>query len=97
MAQGHAITFGVRDLAAPQTGPAGARYATVAEAARSAQRQRGGCRHAVADALAAAANLAGKVLIDNARLLEPMAMLWIHMALNRDQPTSGTFAHTERP
>jgi predicted dinucleotide-binding enzyme len=31
-----------------------------------------------------------------ARLLEPMAMLWIHMALNRGQPTSRAFALTGR-
>jgi len=31
-----------------------------------------------------------------ARLLEPMAMLWIHMALNRGQPMSRAFALTQR-
>lgn len=31
-----------------------------------------------------------------ARLLEPMAMLWIHMALNRGQPTTTAFALTQR-
>ena len=29
-----------------------------------------------------------------ARLLEPMAMLWIHMALNRGEPMSRAFALT---
>lgn len=32
-----------------------------------------------------------------ARLLEPMAMLWIHMALTRDQDRSTAFALTRRP
>jgi hypothetical protein len=32
-----------------------------------------------------------------ARLLEPMAMLWIHMALNRGEPMSRAFALTQRP
>jgi predicted dinucleotide-binding enzyme len=31
------------------------------------------------------------------RLLEPMAMLWIHMALNRGEPMSRAFALTQRP
>jgi 8-hydroxy-5-deazaflavin:NADPH oxidoreductase len=32
-----------------------------------------------------------------ARLLEPMAMLWIHMAVNRGEPMSHAFALTQRP
>jgi len=32
-----------------------------------------------------------------ARLLEPMAMLWIHMALNRGEPVTTAFALTRRP
>jgi 8-hydroxy-5-deazaflavin:NADPH oxidoreductase len=32
-----------------------------------------------------------------ARLLEPMAMLWIHMAVNRGEPLSRAFALTQRP
>ena len=31
-----------------------------------------------------------------ARLLEPMAMLWIHMAINRGQPMTHAFALTQR-
>jgi 8-hydroxy-5-deazaflavin:NADPH oxidoreductase len=31
-----------------------------------------------------------------ARLLEPMAMLWIHMAINRGEPVSRAFALTDR-
>jgi predicted dinucleotide-binding enzyme len=31
-----------------------------------------------------------------ARLLEPMAMLWIHMAVNRGEPMSCAFALTQR-
>lgn len=31
-----------------------------------------------------------------ARLLEPMAMLWIHMAINRGEPVSRAFALTNR-
>jgi predicted dinucleotide-binding enzyme len=32
-----------------------------------------------------------------ARLLEPMAMLWIHMAVNRGEALSHAFALTQRP
>jgi predicted dinucleotide-binding enzyme len=32
-----------------------------------------------------------------ARLLEPMAMLWIHMAVNRGEALSYAFALTQRP
>jgi predicted dinucleotide-binding enzyme len=32
-----------------------------------------------------------------ARLLEPMAMLWIHMAVNRGEPMTRAFALTQRP
>jgi predicted dinucleotide-binding enzyme len=32
-----------------------------------------------------------------ARLLEPMAMLWIHMAVNRGEPMSRAFTLTQRP
>ena len=32
-----------------------------------------------------------------ARLLEPMAMLWIHMALNRGEPMTTAFALSRRP
>jgi hypothetical protein len=32
-----------------------------------------------------------------ARLLEPMAMLWIHMALNRGEPPTTAFALSRRP
>ncbi len=186
---GHSVTFGVREPSAAGGEPAGAAYASVAEAARR-------CDvlvlatpwPAVPDALAAAGNLAGKVVIDCtnplrmgadgleleighttsggervaalapgasvfktlnqtgfenmqearsyapvpavmyvagddmarksqvlslvedlgfeavdagplriARLLEPMAMLWIHMALNRAAPRSRAFALTQRP
>ena len=189
LAAGHAITFGVRDLAAPQSGPVGARYATVPEAARGAEVVVLATPwQAVADALGATGSLTGKVLIDCtnplrmgaegleldighatsggehvaslapgafvfktlnqtgftnmehahefaplpaamyvagddaarkplvlslvsdlgfhaidagplriARLLEPMAMLWIHMALNRGEPMSRAFALTQRP
>jgi 8-hydroxy-5-deazaflavin:NADPH oxidoreductase len=31
-----------------------------------------------------------------AQLLEPMAMLWIHMAVNRGEPVSRAFALTDR-
>jgi predicted dinucleotide-binding enzyme len=185
---GHAITFGVRDPSASQSGPAGATYASVADAAWSADVVVLATPwQAVADAIGAEGNLAGKVLIDctnplrmgadgleldighstsggeyvaslandasvfktlnqtgfanmehareftslpaamyvagddaakkplvlslvsdlgfqaidagplrMARLLEPMAMLWIHMALNRGQPTSRAFALTGR-
>ena len=185
---GHAVTFGVRDPTTPQTGPAGARYATVPEAARAAAVVVLATPwQAVADAVAAAGSLAGKVLIDCtnplrmgthgleleighdtsggervaalapgasvfktlnqtgfanmerahefvplpatmyvagdddtrkplvlslvsdlgfqaidagplriARLLEPMAMLWIHMAMNCGEPLSRAFALTER-
>jgi predicted dinucleotide-binding enzyme len=62
---GHAVTFGVRDPTAPQTGPAGARYASVAEATRpAAVVVLATPWQAVAEALAAAGSLAGKVLID---------------------------------
>jgi predicted dinucleotide-binding enzyme len=185
---GHAVTFGVRDPSAPQSGPAGAIYATVADASRGADvLVLATPWPAVPDALAAAGNLAGKVVIDCtnplrmgaegleldighttsggervaalapgasvfktlnqtgfenmqearsfapvpavmyvagddmarkpqvlslvadlgfeaidagplriARLLEPMAMLWIHMALNRGAQRSRAFALTQR-
>ncbi len=38
---------------------------------------------------------AGKLAI--ARLLEPMAMLWIHMTMNRDQDLATAYALTHRP
>jgi 8-hydroxy-5-deazaflavin:NADPH oxidoreductase len=186
---GHAVTFGVRDPSAPPAVPNGARYASVAEAARGAEVVVLATPWpAVSDALAAAGDLAGKVLIDCtnplrmgangleldighatsggefvaslargasvfktlnqtgfanmeharefaplpaamyvagddaarkplvlslvsdlgfqaidagplriARLLEPMAMLWIHMAVNRGEPLSRAFALTQRP
>jgi 8-hydroxy-5-deazaflavin:NADPH oxidoreductase len=185
---GHSITFGIRDTSAPPNGPAGARYANVAEAVRAAPVVVLATPwQAVSDALAAAGDLAGKVLIDCtnplrmgadgleleigyttsggeyvaslaagasvfktlnqtgfanmeqaheftrlpaamyvagddaarkplvmslvsalgftaidagplriARLLEPMAMVWIHMAVNRGGPMSRAFALTER-
>lgn len=185
---GHEVTFGVRDPTATQTGPVGARYATVAEAVRPATVVVLATPwQAVSDALAAAGSLVGKLLIDCtnplrngaegleldlgydtsggervaalasgaavfktlnqtgfanmehahefapvppvmyvagdddahkplvlslvgelgfqaidagplriARLLEPMAMLWIHMALNRGEPVSRAFALTQR-
>lgn len=185
---GHSVTFGVRDPNATQSGPAGASYAGVAVAARGAEVVVLATPwQAVADAIGAAGNLAGKVLIDCtnplrmgadgleldighstsggeyvaslargasvfktlnqtgfanmehareftplpaamyvagddvtkkplvlslvsdlgfqaidagplriARLLEPMAMLWIHMALNRGEPISRAFALTQR-
>jgi predicted dinucleotide-binding enzyme len=186
---GHSVTFGVRDPGTPPEGPAGAAYASVGDAARGAQVVVLATPwQAVPDALAAAGNLAGKVLIDCtnplrmgpdgmelaighsasggeqvaslaqgasvfktlnqtgfanmqyarafaplpavmyvagddtarkpvvmslvaelgfqaidagplkvARLLEPMAMLWIHMAINRGQPMTHAFALTQRP
>jgi predicted dinucleotide-binding enzyme len=185
---GHSVTFGVRDPSAPQSGPDGATYGSVADAARGADVVvLAAPWQAVADAIGAAGNLAGKVLIDCtnplrmgadglelevghstsggeyiaslargasvfktlnqtgfenmqegrsfapvpavmyvagddtarkpqvlalvadlgfepvdagplrlARLLEPMAMLWIHMALNRGAPRSHAFALTQR-
>ena len=185
---GHSVTFGVRDPNATQTGPVGASYASVADAARGAEVVILATPWpAVADALGAAGNVAGKVLIDCtnplrmgadgleldmghatsggeyvaslargasvfktlnqtgfenmqearsftpvpavmyvagddtarkpqvlslvadlgfepidagplriARLLEPMAMLWIHMALNRGAPRSRAFALTQQ-
>jgi 8-hydroxy-5-deazaflavin:NADPH oxidoreductase len=185
---GHAVTFGIRDPNAPPAGPAGAAYAGVAEAARAAPVVVLATPwQAVPDALSAAGDLTGKVLIDCtnplrtgangleldightssggervaalapgasvfktlnqtgfanmerahefapvpavmyvagddaaqkplvlsliselgfhavdagalriARLLEPMAMLWIHMAINRGQPLTTAFALTQR-
>jgi 8-hydroxy-5-deazaflavin:NADPH oxidoreductase len=185
---GHTVTLGVRDPNTLSAGPAGATYASVAGAAYGAMVVVLATPwQAVPDALAAAGNLAGKVLIDCtnplrmgadglaldighttsggervaslaqgaavfktlnqtgfanmeharefapvpaimyvagdddahkplvlslisylgfqaidagplrvARLLEPMAMLWIHMALNRGQPMSRAFALTQR-
>jgi 8-hydroxy-5-deazaflavin:NADPH oxidoreductase len=186
---GHDVTFGIRDPNAPPSGgPAGARYASVAMASQGAEAVVLSVPWpAVPDALAAAGNLSGKVLIDCtnplrmgasgleleighsssggervaalapgaavfktlnqtgfanmehartfaplpaamyvagddaarkplvltlvadlgfeaidagpltvARLLEPMAMLWIHMALNRGAPMTQAFALTHR-
>lgn len=185
---GHTITFGVRDPTAQQDGPAGASHASVADAARSAPVVVLATPwQAVPDALAAAGDLRGKVLIDCtnplrmgpdgleleightasggervaalaagasvfktmnqtgfanmdhahdfaparavmyvagddatqkplvlsliselgfqtvdagplqiARLLEPMAMLWIHMTVNRGEPGTWAFALTQR-
>jgi 8-hydroxy-5-deazaflavin:NADPH oxidoreductase len=186
---GHQITFGIRDpLAAPRSGPTGAEYGSVADAAQRADVVVLATPWpAVANALAAAGNLRGKVLLDCtnplrigatgleleightisggervaalaagalvfktlnqtgftnmedarsfaplpavmyvagddetkkplvlslvsdlgfqtvdagplriARLLEPMAMLWIHMAVNRGEPLSRAFALTDR-
>jgi 8-hydroxy-5-deazaflavin:NADPH oxidoreductase len=186
---GHDVTFGVRDPnAAPSGGPAGARYASVAAAVRDAEAVVLAVPWpAVADAVAAAGDLSGKLLIDCtnplrmgvngleleighttsggervaalasgasvfktfnqtgfgnmenarafeplpaamyvagddvvrksvvlalvsdlgfeaidagpltvARLLEPMAMLWIHMTLNRGAPMTQAFALTHR-
>ena len=185
---GHAITFGIRDTSAPPKGPAGAMYASVADAARGAPVVVLATPwQSVPAALAAAGDLASKVLIDCtnplrmgaagleldighttsggeyvaslardasvfktlnqtgfanmelarnfaalpaimyvagdddaqkpvvlslvsdlgfdaidagplrvARLLEPLAMLWIHMALDRGQRMSRAFALTER-
>jgi predicted dinucleotide-binding enzyme len=184
----HAVTFGIRDPSAPQSGPHGATYASVADASRDADVVVLATPWpAVADAIGAAGNLAGKVLIDCtnplrigadgleldighttsggeyvaslargasvfktlnqtgfanmerarelsslpaamfvagndaakkplvlslisdlgfqaidagplriARLLEPMAMLWIHMTVNRGEPMSRAFALTQR-
>ena len=62
---GHAVTFGVRDPNAPPSGPAGATYASVADAARGADVVVLATPwQAVADAIGTAGNLAGKVLID---------------------------------
>jgi hypothetical protein len=186
---GHSITFGVRDLGAPQEGPAGATYACVAGAASGAAvLVLATPWQAVSEALSAAGDLSGKTLIDctnplrvgasgleldvgydssggervaalapgasvfktlnqtgfanmerahefsplpavmyvagddasrkpqvlslvsdlgfravdagplrMARLLEPMAMLWIHMAVNRGEALSHAFALTQRP
>jgi len=184
---GHTITFGVRDPTKPQTGPVGASYASVAEAVRGASVVVLATPwQAVPDALAAAGDLRGKVLLDCtnplrmgpdgleleighttsggervaafaagasvfktmnqtgfanmdhahdsptravmyvagddakqkplvlsliselgfqavdagplqiARLLEPMAMLWIHMTVNRGEPMTWAFALTQR-
>jgi 8-hydroxy-5-deazaflavin:NADPH oxidoreductase len=186
---GHSITFGVRNRGAPQGGPAGATYASVADAASGAAVLILATPwQAVPDALSAASDLSGKTLIDCtnplrmgangfeldvgydssggervaalapgasvfktlnqtgfanmerahdfsplpavmyvagddasrkpqvlslvsdlgfravdagplriARLLEPMAMLWIHMAVNRGEHLSHAFAWTQRP
>jgi hypothetical protein len=189
IAAGHQIVFGSRNPpAAPQAGPPGVSYADVADAAQSATVVVLATPWtAVADAVAAAGNLAGKVLIDCtnplrfgaegleleighdmsggeqvaalapgasvfktlnqtgfdnmahaheftplpasmyvagdddsqkplvmslvsdlgfsaidagplriARLLEPMAMLWIHMAMQRGEPATRAFALTGR-
>ncbi len=185
---GHSVMFGIRDPGSPPAGPAGANYASVAEASRWADVAILAVPwQAVPDALSAAGSLAGKVLIDCtnplrmgadgleltighstsggervaslaegatvfktlnqtgfanmrhahefaplpaamyvagddearkpmvmslvselgfraidagplrvARLLAPMAMLWIHMALNRGEPMSDAFALTRR-
>jgi predicted dinucleotide-binding enzyme len=185
---GHSITFGVRNGDVARGEPAGPAYTSVAETARQADVLVLAVPWpAVEDALGAAGNLAGKVLIDctnplrmgaggleldighvisgaervatlapgasvfktlnqtgfenmqearsfapvpavmyvagddmarkpqvlalvedlgfeaidagplrMARLLEPMAMLWIHMALNRGAPRSRAFALTQR-
>lgn len=189
LAASHQVMFGVRTpLAAPRSGPTGAAYGSVADASQRADVVVLATPWpAVADALAAAGNLSGKVLLDCtnplrmgangleleightisggervatlasgasvfktlnqtgfanmedarsfaplpavmyvagddetkkplamslvsdlgfqtvdagplriARLLEPMAMLWIHMALNRGEPVSRAFALTDR-
>ncbi len=185
----HRVTFGIRSpLDAPRSGPTGASYGSVTEVAQEADVVVLATPwQAVADALAAAGNLTGKMLIDCtnplrmgengleleightisggervaalapgasvfktlnqtgfanmeharsftplpavmyvagddetkkplvlslvsdlgfqtvdagplriARLLEPMAMLWIHMALNRSEPVSTAFSLTNR-
>jgi 8-hydroxy-5-deazaflavin:NADPH oxidoreductase len=185
----HQVTFGVRGpLAAPRAGPMGASYGSVADTAQRADViVLATPWPAVEDALAAAGNLGGKVLLDCtnplrtgangmeleighttsggervaaltsgasvfktlnqtgfanmedarsflplravmyvagddeskkplvlslvsdlgfqaldagplriARLLEPMAMLWIHMAINRGEPVSRAFALIDR-
>jgi 8-hydroxy-5-deazaflavin:NADPH oxidoreductase len=63
---GHDVTFGIRDPKSPPSdGPAGARYASVAMAARGAEAVVLAVPWpAVADALAAAGDLGGKLLID---------------------------------
>jgi 8-hydroxy-5-deazaflavin:NADPH oxidoreductase len=189
LAAGHQVTFGIRGpLTSPRSGPTGADYGSVADAARRADVVVLATPWpAVADAVAAAGNLRGKVLLDCtnplrmgpdgleleightvsggervaalasdasvfktlnqtgfanmedahsfaplpavmyiagddetkkplvlslvadlgfravdagplriARLLEPMAMLWIHMAINRGEPVSRAFALTDR-
>jgi predicted dinucleotide-binding enzyme len=185
---GHSIAFGIRDPRREPAGPGGVRYASVLEAAQSAEVVVLATPwQAVAEALGAAGNLSGKVLLDCtnplrmgpdgleldigytssggervaalargasvfktlnqtgfanmqhahdfapipaimyvagddvarkplvlslvsdlgfqaidagplriARLLEPMAMLWIHMAVNRGEPISRAFALTQR-
>jgi 8-hydroxy-5-deazaflavin:NADPH oxidoreductase len=185
---GHSVTFGVREPEGAGGEPAGATYASVADATRRAEvLVLATPWPAVADALAAAGDLAGKVVIDCtnplrmgadgleleighdtsggervaalargasifktlnqtgfenmqearsfapvppvmyvagddmarkpqvlqlvadlgfeaidagplriARLLEPVAMLWMHMALNRGAPRSRAFALTQR-
>ncbi len=62
---GHTVTFGIRNPDAPPDGPAGAAYASVAEAARGADvLVLATPWDAVPDALGAAGDLAGKVVID---------------------------------
>jgi predicted dinucleotide-binding enzyme len=62
---GHSVTFGVREPEGASDEPTGATYASVAEAARRAEvLVLATPWQAVADAVAAAGNLAGKVVID---------------------------------
>jgi predicted dinucleotide-binding enzyme len=84
---GHAITFGVRAPDTPQAGPTDATYASVAEAARAADVVVLATPWpAVPDALAAAGNLSGKVLID---CTNPLRMGANGLELDIGHTTSG--------
>ena len=88
IAAGHHIKFGVRNPQAPPAdGPAGAAYASVAAAAQGAQVVVLATPWpAVSDALAAAGDLAGKVLIDCAN---PLRVDASGIALDIGHTTSG--------
>jgi predicted dinucleotide-binding enzyme len=85
---GHSVIFGVRDPAAGGGEPAGGGYASVADDARKP------LVPSLVSELGFQAVDAGP--LRTAHLLEPMAMLWIYMALVRGGPRSQAFALTQR-
>ena len=84
---GHSVIFGVRDPAAGGGEPAGVAYASVADAAASADVVVLATPwQAVGDALAAAGNLGGKVVID---CTNPLRMRSDGLELEIGHTTSG--------
>jgi len=87
IAAGHKVTFGVRTPESPANGPAGAGYASVADAARGAEVVVLATPWpAVPEAIAAAGDLTGKVLID---CTNPLRVDAAGMSLDIGFATSG--------